>query len=115
MFGMSSREFWEDEPQLYWAYRFSYEKQLEFEHTKEIEQMRFSCWLQGKTNEIAFAIALNNAFNKSKKTYPNYNEFFRNAEEYEKNPVKADLEVLLDGVTDKDERGNIEFNYWARL
>lgn len=111
---MTSKEFWEQEPQLYWAYRFSYEKKSEFEQKKEIEQIKLGCWLQGKTTELAVSIALNNAFNKSKKTYPSYKEFF--AEKQEKNAqIRNDLAKRLEGVTDKDERGNIEFNYWARL
>ena len=114
MFGMSSKEFWEEEPQLYWAYRFSYEKKLEFEQKKEIEQMRFSCWLQGKTNEVAFAIALNNAFGKSKKTYPKYKEFFKDIDD-EQNPAQTELNTLLEGVDNSEDRGTIEFNYWARL
>ena len=114
MFGMSSIEFWEGEPQLYWAYRFSYEKQIEFEQKKEIEQLRLACWLQGKTNEIAVSIALNNAFNKKHKSYPTYEEMF--SVKKEKNAqIRNDLAKRLKGVTDKEERGNIEFNYWARL
>lgn len=111
MFGMSSEEFWEEEPQLYWAYRFSYEKQQEFLNKKEIEQLKLGCWLQGKTTEIAVSIALNNGFSKKKQTFPTYEEFFKEKEK----KVNKELEALLEGVIDKDERASIEFNYYARI
>lgn len=115
MFGMSSKEFWEEDPQLYWAYRFSYEKQIEFEQKKEMEQLKLACWLQGKASEVAVSIALNNAFSKSKKHFPTYKEFFKEANETKDNAVKAQLATLLNGVEDKEERGRIEFEYWARI
>ena len=113
MFGMSSTEFWEEEPQLYWAYRFSYEQKIEFQQKKEMEQLKFASWLQGKTNELAVSISLNNAFSKNHKDFPSYNELFN----VEKNSseLKQELERRLAGITDKDERGNVEYNYWARL
>ena len=37
MFGMSSDEFWEQDPKLYWAYRTFYLKQKEIEHTERQE------------------------------------------------------------------------------
>lgn len=113
MFGMSSKEFWEEEPQLYWAYRFSYEKRLDFESKADIEKTRFACWLQGKTNEIAYSVALGNAFGKQAH-YPTFEELFRSTET-NINPVKAELTKKLEGITDKDERARLEFEYWARL
>lgn len=114
MFGMSSTEFWDDDPQLYWAYRFSYEKRVEFEQKKEMEQLRFGCWLQGKTNEMAYTIAINNAFSKKKIEYPTYKEFI-GEDDKQDNRIKQELSRRLEGVTDKDVRGQIEYNYWARL
>lgn len=113
MFGMSSTEFWEEEPQLYWAYRFSYEKKIEMQQKAEEEKMKFVCWLQGKTNELAFTVALNNALNKRKIEYPDYNKLF--TKQTNNSQLKEDLEKKLEGVTDKNERGVIEFNHWARL
>lgn len=110
---MSSTEFWEDEPQLYWAYRFSYEKKVEFEQTKEHEQLKFLSWSQGMANELAFSIALNNAFNKQKRQYPVFKDFWK--ESKEDSAIKKELSKRLEGVEDIDERGNIEFSYWARL
>ena len=113
MFGMSSKEFWEEEPQLYWAYRFSYEKEQEFLQKKQTYEMKLGCWLQGKTTEVAVSTALNNAFSKNKKQFPSYQEFF-NEDTFSK-PANEELAKLLEGVEDKDERASIEFNYWARL
>lgn len=75
--------------------------------------MKFASWLQGKINEVSFAIALNNAFSKKKKEFPNFNEFFKEERQDEK--IKNDLKEKLKGVTDKEERGIIEYNYWARI
>ena len=113
MFGMSSKEFWEEEPQLYWAYRFSYEKEQEFIQKKEMEELKLVCWLQGKTTEIAVSIALNNAFSKKKQTFPTFEEFYKGKDS--NRPINEELEKLLDGVEDKEERASIEFNYWARI
>lgn len=114
MFGMSSTEFWEDDPQLYWAYRFSYEKRMEFEQKKEIEQIRLTCWLQGKANEVAISIALHNAFSGRKIEYPSFKEFYKTKKDGN-NKITQELSKKLEGVTDKEVRGQIEFNYWARL
>ena len=115
MFGMSSKEFWEDEPQLYWAYRLSFEKQIEFRQKEEIEKLKLGCWLQGKTNEVAVSIAINNNFAKKKQTYPTYAEFAKNFKEVGNKPSKNELAKQLKGKTDKDEIGAIAFNYWARI
>ena len=64
---MTDKEFWEDDPQLYWSYLILYKKKMEFEN----EQLRYSCWLQGKMNCIAYSVAMANAFGKNKKV-----EFF---------------------------------------
>lgn len=112
MFGMPSTEFWEDDPQLYWAYRFSYEKAEEFRQKKEVEQQKFGCWLQGMANEIGVSIALNNAFSKKKQKYPTYKEFYKQGNDAQ---INEELASRLKGVTDKNKRSAIEFNYWARI
>lgn len=38
-FGMSAKEFWEDDPELLWAYRKSY--------TDKTQQVNFEAWLHG--------------------------------------------------------------------
>lgn len=112
MFGMSSTEFWEEEPQLYWAYRFSYEKKLKFEQKKSSEEIKQSVWSQGKANEIATSVAISNAFSKKKTTFPTYEEYWASDDD---NEIKKELAKRLEGVEDTEERGNIEFSYWARL
>lgn len=114
MFGMSSIEFWEDEPQLYWAYRFSYIKKLEMEQQLETEKMQRSCWLQGAMNKVAYEVALNNAFSKSKVEYPSYENMFKEVK-YKNSKVYKDLEKKLENVDEPNIRQQIEFNYWARI
>ena len=65
MFGMSSREFWEEDPQLYWAYQTFYLKQQEKQFEKDNQYM----WLQGMYIYEGISVALNNAFQKVKKSY----------------------------------------------
>lgn len=74
MFGMSSKEFWEDDPQLYWAYRIFYLKQREVEQ----EDLKYNSWLLGSINMVSTSLALNNAFSKQKHNYPTYEEMFEN-------------------------------------
>lgn len=114
MYGMSSIDFWENDPQLYWAYHFSYIKKIEIEMKMQREQMQLNCWLQGRINEIALETALQNAFSKRKAAFPTYESLF-NAQDRKNEKIYSDLEQKLKGVTDKDERQQIEFNYWARL
>ena len=62
---MPLKEFWEDEPNLFWAYRFSYyKKQL---HNRDMENQK--AWLQGAYIFEAVSVAINNAFSKSKLSY----------------------------------------------
>ena len=65
MFGMSSKEFWEDDPQLYWAYRTFYLKKQEESFEKDNQYM----WLQGMYIYEGVSTALHNVFSKQKKNY----------------------------------------------
>lgn len=65
MFGMSSKEFWEDDPQLYWAYRTFYLKKQEEDFERDNQYM----WLQGMYIYEGVSIALHNAFSKQPKSY----------------------------------------------
>lgn len=105
MFGMSSKEFWEDDPQLYWSYRTFYLKKLE----AEAEEMNYKCWLEGSYTYLATSIAMNNAFSKKKMEYPN--------KPYGKKEIKekTELQKMVEKEKDKNVRQQIEFNYWARL
>ncbi len=62
---MSVKDFWEGDPDLFWAYRFSYMQKLK----KEQETMNTQAWLQGAYIYEAFSVALSNAFSKTKSTY----------------------------------------------
>ena len=101
MFGMSSEEFWEQDPQLYWSFRTFYLKQKEIEQQQNLEQLKYSSWLNGFTNYIACSISLNNALSKNKREYPKYNEIF-----HEENNTKKQKNINL--------QVQKEFNFWAR-
>lgn len=101
MFGMSSTEFWEDDPQLYWPYRTFYLKQKEV----EIEQLKYDAWLKGSMDYIAVSTALNNAFSKQKANYPAYEELFDNKQQ------KQNEELTKKDV---DRIAQEQFISWAR-
>lgn len=60
---MQIREFWEEDPNLLWAYRKSYTEKIEME--KEITN--FNCWLQGVYIFDALDKSLYNHFNRGNK------------------------------------------------
>ena len=105
MFGMSSKEFWEDDPQLYWSYRTFYFKKLQLEQ----DMINYKCWLNGSYAFLGFSVALNNAFSKNKAEYPD-KPYGMN-----KKSPKTELQKKLEQEKDKDIRQQIEYNYWARL
>lgn len=79
-YGMSVKEFWEDDPDLFWAYRFSY-----FERVRaEQEMFNNNAWLQGAYFHEAISVALCNAFSKQKVQYSKQPyDFNENIEEKE--------------------------------
>lgn len=109
MFGMSSEEFWEESPQLYWAYRLFYLKKLSVDHENE----KYLCWLQGNINSQALSIAINNTFGSKKIEYPSYEEMFDNKSKSKEENKKK--------LTPKEEKNRInlkvqeEFNSCARF
>lgn len=111
MFGMSSTEFWEDDPQLYWSYRVSYVRKKETEIKEKTELMKYCCWLQGSVNNVAVSVALNNAFTKKKIEYPSFEKMFNE----KLDTPKTELQKELEKETDNDIRQQKEFNYWARM
>ncbi len=64
-YGMSVKEFWEDDPDLFWAYRFSYFNKLK----QEQEIFNNNAWLQGAYFHEAISVALCNVFSKQKVEY----------------------------------------------
>lgn len=101
---MSSEEFWEQDPQLYWAFRTFYLKQKENEQKQNLEKLKYTSWLNGYSTYIAHTISLNNAFSKTKQKYPKYNEMF--GEEEKKVKKKTQNEI--------NKQVQAEFNAWAR-
>ncbi len=97
---MSSIEFWEEDPQLYWAYRTFYLKKEEM----EAEKYRYSCWLEGNINYIATSSSLRDGFSKGKpKGFPKFEELFKNGK------------INIDNSINKDVIQQQEFNSWARM
>lgn len=62
-YGMSVKEFWEDDPDLFWAYRFSYYNKVK----EDQRNLNFQAWLQGAYFHEAVSVALANSFGKNKK------------------------------------------------
>lgn len=104
MYGMSSKEFWEDDPQLYWAYRTFYLKKQEMEQKEKMEYIKYNSWLEGNMNCMATSIALNNAFSKSKTEYPKFDKVFENENKKNKKLTKNEINIKVQE----------EFNAWAR-
>lgn len=89
-YGMSVKEFWEDDPDLFWAYRFSYFTKLKSEQ----EIFNNNAWLQGAYFHEAITVALCNAFSKSKVEYskqPYGFERAKNTEEQKKKQIEMDV------------------------
>ena len=101
---MSSKEFWEDDPQLYWSYRTFYMKKLQ----QQTEMINYEGWLYGSYTHVAVSVALNNAFSKTKAKYL---EKPFGIEKQERTKLQKELEQ----EPDSDIRQQKEFNYWARL
>lgn len=62
-YGMSVKEFWEENPDLFWAYRFSYYNKVK----DDLNTVNFQLWLQGAYFHEAVSVALANSFGKGKK------------------------------------------------
>ena len=104
MFGMSDKEFWEDDPQLYWAYQTFYLKSKEV----EIEQENYNAWLQGIYVLSALNQSLSGVFGKKgqkKDIYPKVPFDFNQIKNEKQNLTKEEKETKY--VND--------FNAWARI
>ena len=105
MFGMSSEDFWENDPQLYWAYRTFYLKKMEIEQEYNIEHTKYDSWLKGNLNYVAQMTALSNAFSKSKTEYPTFDKTFNNEKKEEKKLTKSEINIACQE----------QINAWARM
>ena len=104
MFGMSGKEFWEDDPQLYWAYQTFYLKQKK----DEIEQQNYNAWLSGIYTLSALNQSLSGAFGKKG----------QKTDIYPKTPIDFKKELEKQKKISKEEKELQyvqEFNSWARL
>ena len=101
---MSSQEFWEEDPQLYWAYRTFYLKKIELDSKEKYEYLKYDSWLKGNMNYIATSTSLNNAFSKTKHDYPKFDKVFEKTKEENKKLTKNEINIKVQE----------EFNAWAR-
>lgn len=63
---MSIKDFWEGDPELFWAYRFSYINKMR----REDELQNYNAWRQGLYFFEGVSIALANSFGKASLKYP---------------------------------------------
>ena len=63
---MSIKDFWESDPELFWAYRFSYINKLK----RENEERQYNLWLQGLYFYESISIAIANSFGNGNYKYP---------------------------------------------
>lgn len=93
-YGMSVKEFWEDNPDLFWAYRFSYYERVRVEQ----EIFNNNAWLQGAYFCEAISVSLNNAFSKEKVEYSKHPYgFIENnidSEEAKQEKIKAQVNEM---------------------
>lgn len=96
---MSSKEFWEDDPQLYWAYQTFYLKQQEINFERDNQYM----WLQGMYIYEGVSVALHNAFQKTQRNYAE-EPYDLKAKRQEKKTDKEINDIVLETN-----------NSWARI
>lgn len=65
-YGMSIKDFWENDPELFWAYRFSYINKIK----QQQELNNYNAWLQGMYFFEGISISLANSFGKANLKYP---------------------------------------------
>lgn len=99
MYGMTSQEFWYDDPSLMWSYRIFFENKQKYES----QIMNHNAWLNGLYVFDAVSKSIANAFRKSGSQAISYMDspidFDKKQEKKEKISTKA----------------KAHFNYWAKL
>ena len=90
-YGMSVKEFWEETPDLFWAYRFSYYNKIK----EQQEIFNSNAWLQGAYFHEAISVALHNAFDKNKVHYSKqpYGVEEKIEDTYEQKQKKIEMQV----------------------
>lgn len=104
MYGMSSKEFWEDDPQLYWAYRTFYFKKLEEQEIR----MDYECWLNGFYTHNAISNIVASILDKDQTQEHKYLE----------KPIymlQKEQENIKNNVVDTNIVQQQQFNSWARF
>lgn len=66
-----------------------------------MEYIKYDAWLKGNINYVAHSLSLSNAFSKSHKDFPKYDELFKEEKKINK---KEDINIKIQQ----------EFNAWAR-
>lgn len=92
---MTVKEFWEEDPNLLWAYRKSYIEKMKLEK----EKTNFSAWLQGMYVYEAVSKALYNGFRKSGQASLDYSN-----SPYEFNEVKSVDEKRKEEIIKSEEQ-----------
>lgn len=107
MFGMTEKEFWKDDPQLYWSYQTFYLKKKEI----DLEESNYNMWLQGIYILSALNQSLSNSFSKKRnnKIYPEKPFDFSGSD---KNKVSKEVKSL--SKKEKEQLMIDDFNKWAR-
>jgi biopolymer transport protein ExbB/TolQ len=105
MYGMSSEEFWEDDPQLYWAYRIFYMKKLE---QAELET-DYKCWLTGFYTFNALSESLAGMFDKEKP-----HSYIEKPISMKMKEIKKEEEENIDPKVRQQTKCQEDFNKWAR-
>ena len=62
---MPVKDFWENDPELFWAYRFSYINKMK----RNNDIFNYNAWLQGLYFYEAVSVSLANSFGKTKLEY----------------------------------------------
>lgn len=100
---MTEKEFWEDDPQLYWAYHIFFTNQQK----KKQEEEQHKMWLQAKLTYIAHSCALRDGFSQNaNKGFPSYDEIFEESSQIDDNRTigqKRETQLLVQNL------------FWARM
>lgn len=99
MYGMTTQEFWYEDPSLMWSYHIFYEKKQQ----AEFETSNVKAWLNGLYGFEALSKSLHNAFRQKGKKALNYSEL---PIDFNKKEVKKE---------DISAKAKQQFNYWAKL
>lgn len=89
---MSIKDFWENDPELFWAYRFSYINKIK----REEELKNYNAWLQGLYFFEGVSIALANSFGKARLKYPVEPYGFRKEEEERKVAMSESQKAVIE-------------------